>query len=182
MSITIQCEHCDKKIEAPETAGGKWGKCPRCHNKIYVPKLESNEEEELRLAPIDEMEEQRQRELIAESLRVERDILSEKKVPPEESDDPKELDIEEDYSPSELGLSEISDEKLTENIIVYLSLMADGQLEQAEQRLELITPYGQKAVEFIDKVALSEIPEPELADIPSQILSGLIRTLRSEIA
>ena len=58
MSITIQCEHCDKKIEAPETAGGKWGKCPRCHNKVYVPKLESNEEEELRLAPIDEMEEQ----------------------------------------------------------------------------------------------------------------------------
>ena len=181
MSIAIQCEHCDKKIEAPETASGKWGKCPRCHNKVYVPKLESNEQDELRLAPIDEMEEQRQRELKAESLRIKQDILSERKVSPEESGDPKEQDVEEDYSPSELGLSEISDEKLTENIIVYLRLMADGQLEQAEQELELITPYGRKAVEFVDKVALSEIPEPELADIPSQILSGLIRTLRSEI-
>ena len=51
MAITFHCEHCGKKIEAPNSAGGKWGKCPACHNKLYVPDLYPDEE--LKLAPID---------------------------------------------------------------------------------------------------------------------------------
>ena len=37
MPIKFQCSLCGKKIEAPDSAGGKWGKCPGCHNKVYVP-------------------------------------------------------------------------------------------------------------------------------------------------
>jgi DNA-directed RNA polymerase subunit RPC12/RpoP len=40
MAITFHCGHCGKKIEAPDSAGGKWGKCPSCHNKVYVPPKE----------------------------------------------------------------------------------------------------------------------------------------------
>jgi hypothetical protein len=36
-------------------------------------------------------------------------------------------------------------------------------------------------VKIIDRIALSEIPEPELADIPQQMLSGSIRALRNRI-
>jgi hypothetical protein len=59
--------------------------------------------------------------------------------------------------------------------------MVNGDLEQAETVSKSIVPYGQKALEILDKIALSEIPEPDLADIPQQVLSGLIRTLRSKI-
>ena len=52
MAITFHCKHCGKKIEANEKAAGKWGKCPSCHNKIYVPNL--NAEDDLKLAPVDE--------------------------------------------------------------------------------------------------------------------------------
>ncbi|MHC4658446.1 MAG: hypothetical protein ACYS83_04615 [Planctomycetota bacterium] len=41
MPITFHCEHCGKKIEAQDSAGGKWGKCPACHNsRILTKKLD----------------------------------------------------------------------------------------------------------------------------------------------
>ena len=41
MTISFHCAHCGKKMEAPDDAGGKWGKCPRCHNKLYVPSADT---------------------------------------------------------------------------------------------------------------------------------------------
>ncbi len=76
---------------------------------------------------------------------------------------------------------EISDEQLKKNIINYLVRMSQGQLEQAETAIGLIVPCGQRAVEILDRIALAEIPEPELADVPPQVLSGLIRELRGKI-
>ena len=61
MGITFHCEHCGKKIEAPDSAGGKWGRCPACHNKVYVPGLSSDEK--LKLAPVDEEYQTKQKQL-----------------------------------------------------------------------------------------------------------------------
>jgi len=65
MTITFHCSHCNKKIEAQDSAAGKWAKCPSCHNKIYVPDLKADEE--LKLAPVDESEEERKKRLMAET-------------------------------------------------------------------------------------------------------------------
>jgi len=59
--------------------------------------------------------------------------------------------------------------------------VSQGQLEEAEKAEGLIVPCGQRAVEILDRIALAEIPEPGIADIPPQILSGLIRELRGKI-
>ena len=59
--------------------------------------------------------------------------------------------------------------------------MAQGNLDEAERTSALITPFRSKVLEIIDRIALSEIPEPELKDIPPSLLSGLIRNLRSKI-
>ena len=64
MTIVFHCEFCNRKIEAPDSAGGKKGKCPGCHKRIHVPSME--EDEELKLAPIDEEDVHRQEELIKE--------------------------------------------------------------------------------------------------------------------
>ena len=47
MAIIFHCDHCGRKIEASDNTGGKWGKCPSCHNKIYVPNL--NIDDDLKL-------------------------------------------------------------------------------------------------------------------------------------
>ena len=166
MAITFHCEHCGKKIEAADSAGGKRGKCPACHNKLYVPHLDSDEE--LKLAPIDETDLEREKQLMAETFRLTQDILQEREIPNEPTE-------------SAGAVYDMSEKELTKNIIVYLRQMAIGDLAQADGTAALIAPSKAQAMEIIDKIALSEIPEPELADIPQHVLSGLIRTLRAKI-
>ncbi len=167
MAITFHCEYCGKKIEAKDNTGGKWGKCPACHNKLYVPSLGTDEE--IKLAPIDESEEEKKKRLMAETYRLTQDILQEREVPngPANAAEP---------------ISEMGEKELTKNIILYLRQIANGELNQANRIAELIAPHGRKGVEILDRIALSEIPEPELADVPPQVLSGLIRELRTRIS
>ena len=172
MGISFHCEHCGKKIEASDAAGGKWGKCPACHNKVYVP-ANTPPDDELRLAPIDTEEERRRKKMAAEVDRLREKILNEKDVP-EEGVVPKDQS-----AAPEPG--DLSDAELTTFIIGYLRQMADGELDLAEQTAKTILSNGQNAIRPLEKIALSEIPEPEIADIPQQVLSGLIKNLRNRI-
>ncbi len=167
MAVVFHCEYCGKKIEAPDSAGGKWGKCPACHNRLYVPAL--NSDEELKLAPVDETEEQKRDRLMAETFELTQDILQEREAP---------------TGPADVTgpVSEMSERELTKNIVVYLRRMADGELDEAGRIIGLISPHRRQALPIIDRIALSEIPEPELADIPPQVLSGLIRALRAKVS
>jgi hypothetical protein len=168
MTVTFHCEHCGKKIEAPDSAGGKWGKCPACHNKLYVPDL--SEGEELKLAPIDESEEEKRKRLMDETSKLSEDILREKEIP----DESVEVD-------AMMWPAEISDGQLRRNIVGCLHQMAEGQEEAVNRSIGLIAPYGKRAIKILDKIALAEIPEQELVNIPQQKLSSLIRELRSKI-
>jgi len=175
MGISFHCEHCGKKIEAPDTAGGKWGKCPGCHNKVYVPAGKPAEpEDELRLAPLDTDDEVKHRKMLAEEARLRQDILKETNVP-EDGVVPK----NQPSAPSKQNT--LSDSELTTCIISYLRQMADGDLDQAAETANAILPNGQNAVRILERIALSEIPEPEIRDIPQQVLSGLIKNLRSRL-
>jgi len=166
MAIVFHCEHCGKKIEAADTAGGKWGKCPSCHNKLYVPSSDIGEE--LKLAPINETDVEREHRLMAETYKLTQDILREREIP----DGP---------APPSGAVYQMGDRELTQNIIIYLRQIVNGELDEADRTAALIAPSGSRAVAIIDRIALSEIPEQGLADIPPQVLAGTIRTLREKI-
>jgi phage FluMu protein Com len=167
MAIVFHCEHCGKKVEASDGSGGKRAKCPACHNTVYVPSLDSDEE--LKLAPIDKEEEEKRKELLNETYHLTQEILLEREVP--------------DGPPgSGRPALEISEKELTKNIILYLRQMANGDLDDATRTADSIAPYGRQAVKILDKIAVSEMPEPELADVPPQVLSGMIRNLRARIS
>jgi len=168
MAIIFHCEYCNRKIEAADTAGGKWGKCPACHNKIYVPRPLSEEEDELKLAPLDQTALEKEKELMSETHRLTQDILQEREIP----DGPREASG---------AVYEMSDSELRKNVILYLRQMAQGELDEAETTGALIAPCGSRVTDFLDVIALSEIPEPELADIPQQLLAGAIRALRAKM-
>lgn len=169
MTIKFQCSLCGKKIEAPDSSGGKWGKCPGCHNKVYVPQPVT-EEDELKLAPLDETEEQRQRQLMLETLQITRDILQEKAGP----DGP--------AGPTPGSPSDIDEEKLTDLILRYLRQMANGDLDDAQRTAEQILPHRRKATLILDRLVTSKEPDPELEDIPKQVLLGYIRNLRTRLS
>lgn len=167
MAIVFHCEHCGKEIRAADDAGGKWGKCPNCQHKLYVPSKETGEE--LKLAPEDISDLEREKKLMAETYRLTQDILKERDVP-------------EGPSAPKGAIYEMSDKELKQNIIIYLRQMENGELDKAERTAALIAPYKSKVIQILDRIALSEIPEPQLSDIAPQVLSGLIRTLRSKIS
>jgi hypothetical protein len=164
MSIKFHCDHCNKRIEAQDSAGGKWGKCPSCHNKIYVPAPDTGES--LELSPVNEAEEAKERQLMNETHQLTQEILQERETPKGFTDG---------------AMMEVNEKELIKNIILYLKQMSNGELEKAEQALTFIAPFSRQAEKVIEQLAISEIPEPELADIPQQVLAGLIRDLLSKI-
>jgi hypothetical protein len=168
MPIKLHCDHCGKEIKAPDDAGGRWGKCPACHNKVYVP-LPPAADDELKVAPLDESELQKQQQLMAETYRLTRDILEEQNVP---------------EAPAAAGgpPAEISEQQLTEFIVRYLRQMVDGRLDEAQRTADRIVPHRRKAAVILDQFSKSDAPDPELEDIPRQVLSGFIRNLRTRIS
>ena len=166
MSIKFHCEYCGKKIDAPDTAGGKRGKCPACHNKVYVPQMEADDE--LKLSPVDETEEQRQKRLLAETFQLTQNILQERDVPD---------------APRASGSSAtMAEEELTDAIVGYLRQMADGNLDSAQRTAETIAAYHLQAKGILEQMAREDRPDPKLRDIPTQVLAGLIRNLRTRIS
>jgi len=124
----------------------------------------------LTLAPIDEKAEEKKKQLMAETFKLEQDILSEREIPDEQTGN------------GSSRVSDVDDKELTELIISTLRQMADGNLKAAQQNIDKMSPFSVQALEILDAIALSEIPEPELSDLPSQTIAGLIRTLRSKIS
>ncbi len=174
MSISFNCKYCGKKIEAKDSAAGKTAKCPSCEKKIQVPKTQEEEDSELKLAPVDQSEEEKKKQLIMETYKLEQEILKERNVPEETSQ-------QNEKEAADTSSFDLNEKELTQCIINYLTLMANGDLVDAEAPLKAIVPAGEKAIKILDQIALSDIPEPELEDIPPQVLSGLIRTLRTKI-
>ncbi len=168
MAITFHCDHCGKKINAKEDNAGRWGKCPSCHNRVYVPDL-SGDPNELKLAPLDDEEIERQQQLLAETHRLTLDILQERVVP------------DELRPAADVPVAQMSEEELYHKIVRYLRQMADGNLDAADRTAAVIRTSKKHAKAILDRISVSEIPEAELADIPPHVLSGFIRTLRSNI-
>jgi CRISPR/Cas system-associated protein Cas10 (large subunit of type III CRISPR-Cas system) len=173
MAIIFHCDYCGKKIEAADNAGGKWGKCPACHNKLYVPASESDEE--LKLAPVDETDLEREKRLLDETNRLTLDILKERENPE---------GIAESDKSAEAAASgfEMSQIELKQYVVKYLRLMADSELYEAQKIAAIIKPYGARVVKSLDKMAGSDMLEPELTGISQLVLSGLIRSLKDQIS
>jgi len=175
MAIVFHCEHCGKKIDAPADVGGKWGKCPACHNRVYIPLPEPGPDDDLRLAPLDETDEEKRNRLLTETFQLTQDILQEKAVPEESEDAPATGDS------LFIPMEKMGDKDLAKEIVRYLRLVADGDLDKASEVVGILSAYGKQTLAILDRIALSEILDPALATIPPHVLSGLIRSLRSQL-
>ncbi len=180
MTIPFQCKHCGKKIEAPDKLAGKRGKCPKCRTTLVIPAPAQAEDEPLRLEPLDSEDEQERHRLWSETYNMTQTVLNERTVPedlPAEPDTPSDpTDISYMISATPMDTKE-----LKHDILTYFQLLVSGDQGQASQYAQLILPHGDQAIDILDSIALNDLPEPELANIPSHTLSGLIRDLRTQI-
>ena len=159
MPITLHCESCKKKITAPDNAGGKWGKCPFCNHRCYIPMPESPDEEELKLAPLDESEEKKYEKMMKETFNITESLLHVKEEPEEPSP------------------SKSNEKELTAQIIKYLRFMADGSLDEAHSIAEKIIVYKATARTILDNILKSKQPGPQLQDMPKKVLDRYIKDM-----
>ena len=179
MAIVFRCEHCGKRIEAPDQAGGKRGKCPACRNPVYVPG-HVEEDEPLRLAPLDESEEQNRKSLLSETLQITENLLRERNAPEESKEETSVVPESDDMSFLD-PVTRMDPAQLKAAIVRYLRLMADGSLEEGDALAEHLTLQGKPAKDILESIALGHLTEPDLANIPPHVLSGLVRHLRGQI-
>jgi len=180
MAIIFTCKHCGKRIEAPEKTRSRRVKCPGCKKGITVPdnkQQDAHSDNTLKLAPLDQNEEAKRKHLLSETFNLTQTILQERSEPADSDDSIPPMDSPFFEPPAEA----IDIEELHNIISKYLRLMADGELNQASQLVHMIASKGQSSITIIDKIAVNDMPEPELDGIPPQVLSGLIRNLRSKI-
>lgn len=165
MPIKFHCENCKRKIKAPDESGGKYGNCPYCNHRCYIPRPRLDDEDDLQLAPVDDKEETRYEELMSETHSVTENILQQRQKP---------------AAPGQR--EETNKKELTKNIVIYLRQIADGELDEAQKTVDAITPYREQAIKILDEIGAREVPEPELADISPVVLNRLIKNLRTRMS
>lgn len=169
MPITLHCESCKKKIKAPDDAGGKWGNCPFCKHKCYIPLPPSEDEPELRLIPLDPSEETQFNELMKETKVLTQTILKEN------------ANLDEALG-STGGTRTAEEKEIIKRCILYLRQMADGELGPAAKTLNDLKKNKKNALRIMSAMARSERAEPELADIAQGVLQGLIRDASEKLS
>jgi hypothetical protein len=167
MSISFSCEKCGKNIKAPDDTGGRFGSCPGCGNKCYIPLPLDEGEKELTLAPLDEESEETQDEMMKQTYNLTENILNETTVPDDETDEGHD--------------QRVSEKELLKHIIIWVSHMVAGQLPQAEATIGKLKKHGTAAKNIITRMRRAQEPEPELADIPSSLLDGMLKQLYSQL-
>ena len=169
MSISFHCESCKKRIKAPNKAGGKWGNCPFCNHRCYIPLPKVEDEPELTLKPLDDSEETNMAALMEETKNLTHEILSESNFP-------------DDKSPAAASTHTTSEKEVIKLCILYLRQIVDGQLAAAEKTFLELGKNKKKALRILASMARSERPEPELADVPPTVLEGLIRDVSTKLS
>lgn len=165
MTIDFKCECCKKIVKAPEDAGGKWGKCPHCKHRCYIPTPPSEDDEKLELVPIDENELTRYNEMMKETHNLTKSILHETTAPESQDDEPD--------GPNE--------KELIKTIIIYLLNMSKGNLESAEKMVAELNRFSIETKDILTRMAKTERPEPELRQIPDKLLNGLMKNLYTQL-
>ncbi len=169
MSIELHCTKCGKQIRAPDEAGGRRGKCPYCQESVYVP-MPHDDSEEIRVAPIDEKEAERERELRQESADYIASVGHSTGAPPEG---------ERTAAPDEAAggpsfPGEVID--VSAEVGAFITAMRDSKLDEAEQTVAKLKSTGTSARDHVQGLINDEIPL-QVEGVPPPLVQGFLKKL-----
>lgn len=167
MTITFKCEHCGKKIEAPDSLGGQRGKCPYCKQSNYIH-APISDGDLIGFAPEDAEEEKRSREEIKTLRDQERGLIA-------EMDDAKAAAVPLEYR------DEVNAKDLYHLVVNYCLALTDSKLEQAQDNVARLQRYPQSAATAVDDFISGKEIEPALDGIPAKLLQGFLTQLRDAL-
>ncbi len=165
MPIEVHCNHCGKLVRAPDDAGGKHGKCPSCHQSVYIPTPET-QIEPLTIAPIDTRAERDAARLRHESAALASRLMGER-------------DGADAGAASAAPAAALSAPEVEALVVSYVSEMAKGNLSSAEA-LAVRIQRQRVADEVIARIMGDELPPAALAKLPRPVLNGFLKQLREK--
>ncbi|MDY7011026.1 MAG: hypothetical protein SVV80_09785 [Planctomycetota bacterium] len=163
MTITFQCEHCGKKIEAPDALGGKRGKCPYCKQSNYIPAVVSDDEL-IDFAPENTAEERRRLKEIQALRNQEKGLIAE-------------MGGSETPSVPLENRERVNPEDLYHLVVNYCLDLADSKLEQAGAHLAKLQEFPVAAEKAVEDFISGKAIEPALDRIPTKVLNGFLKKL-----
>ena len=176
MSIELHCPQCEKLIRAPDNAGGKHGKCPYCEAKVYIP-TPIKDDDLLTLAPIDEAEERRERQLREEAIKYAAafDKDADLKTVPGEGTGSRggAAASRRPQAPGEVV--EVGDE-----VERFVLAMRDSKLDDAERIVNKLRRVGARARDYVEGLMLDPTPPP-IEDVPRPLVQGFLKSLLSRL-
>lgn len=190
MPIEVHCHHCGQMVRAPDNAGGKHGKCPSCHQSVYIP-TPANQLEPLSLEPVDTEFERRKQKLTHETAQLTARILREKDGPEKPGDRAERLAREEKAAaaaragggspaaaPRVPATPTLTPAAAMEMVIEYAAAMFAGKLDKAEAYAEELRENMKLAEDAMQRIVVDEIPPAKLANIPRPLVVGFFKQLR----
>ena len=173
MSIELHCTKCGKLVRAPDEAGGRRGKCPYCQESVYVP-MPHDDAEEIRIAPIDEEEEQRAKELRRESIEFVSAVGHDTDVP--EATGGAEVGGLPGVAPPP---GEVVD--LAAEVEAFVTAMRDSKLDQADRTAARLKSSGSGARDYVQGLILDEMPPP-VEGVPPPLVKGFLKKLLEQLS
>ena len=165
MTIEFRCEHCGKKVSAPDEAGGKRGKCPYCRGSNFIP-APVDESDLPDVVEPDESDVQHERQQREKLRQQERALIEElgggESVPLEQRDD-------------------VSPEDLYHLIVNYCLDIMNSNLERARAHVEKLNKFPGMARQAVDDVLAGKAADPALDVIPEKLREGFLKQLRGEL-
>ena len=175
MSIELHCPNCDKRIRAPDDAGGKRGLCPSCKQSVYIPSPAA-EADVIPVAAIDEADQLRDEELRQESIGYAAAVDRDRKA--------KEGGVESQSGARELFVvaeapGEVVD--LAGVVEQFILAMRDSKLDQAERIAADLDKAGVRGRDYVQGLMLDQMP-PQITGVPQPLVQGFLKALLERLA
>ncbi len=173
MSIEIHCPKCTKLIRAPESAGGRHGKCPYCENTVYIP-MPPDPSDEIGLAPIDEEQERRDEQARREAADLAAKLYRAKEGTLPDGPGPRSASSSTRDVPGEVV-------DIGQEIKQFVLAMRDSKLDMADQAIDQLKKAGPRARDQVEGLMLDEMP-PQFDNVPAPLAKGFLKTLLARLS
>ena len=162
MGIEFHCSQCQELIKAPDSAGGKRGKCPYCGHSAYIP-LPPDELEEIAIVPISAEDERRDQELKAESTAFAATIGHVSGPPPEQ------------VSSADDGSNDLDSE-----VRSFIVAMHKSRLDDADAVAKRVMSLGKQAKSQLKEMATKD-EAPSVEGVPPPLAQAFVKNLLERI-
>lgn len=167
MSIKLRCTHCGKEIQAPEEAAGRWGKCPHCSHRVYIP-LPPSDEGEISLVPLDEEDERRAERERSYYQEIEYRALSGGVSAGEPSEE----------STAKGGAEP---HNLLDVLARYVDGMAQGRLADCDEIVAKLVGRQKEVAKAVKQLLAESSTRPQLRDTPPAVVKGYLKQLLAKL-